>query len=505
MKAKLIHIIMAIAFLPLWVNGQDTTFIYTYGGKSYDEGSDLEQTSDSGFIMLGTTGSFGNGNSDIYVVKTDSLGTYQWSKTYGGAASDIGLSIAQTYDGGYIITGYTNSFGAGAYDVYLVKTNSTGDTTWTQTYGGSDWDFGYSVKQTADSGYIITGETSSFGNGGNDIYLIRTDAMGDTLWTKTYGGTNMDYGRSVQITFDGGYIIAGGTSSFGAGKVDAYVVRTDVNGDTLWTNTFGGSEDDFANAIIQSLDTGFAFIGTTESFGYGAKDGYFLKMTKNGNFSWYQTFVGSTDDEGKDLKQLANAGYLLIGTVTGFGEGEIDFVFYITDPGGWSLYNRTYGSLLDDVGDAVEINQNGGYALFGTTNGYGVGLTDFYLITVDTIGHDFLGNPITNSAPGIPIEDTVLFLSASYSKDIDYNSLLVYPNPNYGKFKLQISSSSSNSISYDLKVFNILGQEVINLENITTETEINAQYLMPGVYLYRGTSNKRSEENFSGKISILKN
>ncbi len=153
-----------------------------------------------------------------------------WIRTYGGPNYDWSNSVQQASDGGYIISGSTNSFGAGSYDVYLVKTDSQGDTLWTRTYGGSHDDRGYSVQQTSDGGCIIAGYTSSFGEGYDDVYLIRTDASGDTLWTRTYGGTANDYGYSVQQTSDGGYITGGYTSSFGAGVWDVYLIKTDANG-----------------------------------------------------------------------------------------------------------------------------------------------------------------------------------------------------------------------------------------------------------------------------------
>jgi hypothetical protein len=174
--------------------------------------------------------SFGAGSYDVYLVKTDSIGDTLWTRTYGGTTMDVGQSVAQTADGGYIVAGATFSYGAGMVDVYLIKTDSVGDTAWTRTYGDSDFDGGESVAQTSDGGYIVTGYTESYGAGMEDAYLIKADSLGDTLWTNTFGGNDEDWGYSVTQTADGGYIIAGWTSSYGAGMVDFYLIKTDPLG-----------------------------------------------------------------------------------------------------------------------------------------------------------------------------------------------------------------------------------------------------------------------------------
>ena len=150
-----------------------------------------------------------------------------WERIYGGSEVEKGYSVQQTSDGGYIIAG-----GSSPGDVYLIKTGASGDSIWTRTYGGSEDDGGYSVQQTSDEGYIIAGWTFSFGAGSYDVYLIKTDASGDTIWTRTYGGSDVDVGESVQQTLDGGYIIAGYTRSFGAGRGDVYLIKTDADGNS---------------------------------------------------------------------------------------------------------------------------------------------------------------------------------------------------------------------------------------------------------------------------------
>ena len=153
----------------------------------------------------------------------------RWERNYGGTNPDGGYSVQQTTDGGYIIAGLTTSFGAGNCDAYLIKTNASGNTLWTRTFGGTDADYANSVQQTSDGGYIVAGYTYSFGAGHADVWLIKTNASGDTLWTRTYGGAYDDYANSVQQTTDGGYIVAGVTSSFGD-SAQVYLIKTDSLG-----------------------------------------------------------------------------------------------------------------------------------------------------------------------------------------------------------------------------------------------------------------------------------
>jgi hypothetical protein len=219
----------------------------------------------------------------VWFLRADGFGDTAWTRTYGGADPDLAISVQQTTDGGYVIAGWTASYGAGESDVWLIKTNANGDTVWTKTFGGTDYDEGCSVQQTTDGGYIIVGTTQSFGGGGSDVWLIKTDANGDTVWTRTYGGVDSDGGSSVHQTSDGGYIVAGTTWSYGSGSGDIWLVKADASGDLAWAVTFGGAGRDDGFRVQQTTDGGYVIAGRTESYGAGDYDVWLLKTDANGD------------------------------------------------------------------------------------------------------------------------------------------------------------------------------------------------------------------------------
>jgi hypothetical protein len=248
----------------------------------------------------------------------------EWTKYYGGSGGDNGYSVQQTCDGGYIIAGYTDSYGEGGLDFYLVKANSNGDMLWNKTYGGPGMDFGMSVHLTTDGGYIVSGFTDSFGAGSRDVYLVKTDSNGDLLWNKTYGGINIDVGRFVDETSDGCYIIAGYTYSFGEGDRDFYLVKTDSNGDMLWNKTYGGPDRDFATSVQETTDGGYIITGLTKSYGAGGDDVYLIKTDSDGNMTWNNTYGGSDYDGGYSVSQTADGGYIITGETRSFSSGNRD-------------------------------------------------------------------------------------------------------------------------------------------------------------------------------------
>lgn len=370
----------------------------TLWAKIYDRGWDdraysIQQTPDSGYIIAASTGPNGS-THDIWLLRTDAYGDTLWTKTYGGINDDRSQELQLTTDGGFIIAAATASFGAGDYDVWLLKTDSLGDTLWTRTYGGEAFDHGLSVKQTPDGGFIIAGPTRSFGAGDADVWLLKTDSLGDTLWTRTYGGIDFDAAIAVQLTSDKEYILAGITRSFNIfSSLDAYLIKTDSLGEMLWTRTYGGAGDDFFESVQQTFDGGYIMTGFVASYG-NAGDLYLIKTDENGDTLWTRHWGNAHNmDYGYSVIQIPDSNYIVAGyysNSTGTDHYTDVWILKVSDAGDtlWTAkYARFSGdTALDDWTYSVQRTFDGGYILAGKTGFWVRG--DIYLIRLapDTVG-----------------------------------------------------------------------------------------------------------------------
>jgi hypothetical protein len=362
-------------------------FCKAIGGKNQDWSSSLIQTSDGSYVIAGFTRSFGAGEADVYVVKLDAHGNLQWTKTIGGPKIELGSSLIQTSDGGYVIAGGTSSFGAGEADIYVVKLDAHGNLQWTKTIGGPDFDVGNSLIQTSDGGYAIAGSTQSFSAGGQDVYVVKLDANGNLQWTKTIGGKKEDGGNSLIQTSDGGYAIAGSTRSFGAGEADVYVVKLDARGNLQWTKTIGGPASETAFSLIQTSDGGYAIAGFTASFGAGETDLYLVKLDANGNLQWTKTIGGKKEDVGSSLIQTSDGGYVIAGGTSSFGAGKWDVYVVKLGADGNLQWTKTIGAKNENFSISSLIQtSDGGYAISSYTESFGAGKWDVYVVKLDKNG-----------------------------------------------------------------------------------------------------------------------
>ncbi len=367
------------------VSAQQTSFPFeewnrTFGGADDDWGSSAQQTSDGGYIITGRTGSYGAGGDDLWLIKTDKNGKEEWNKTFGGADDDWGGSVQQTSDGGYIITGGTESYGDSKEDVLLIKTDKNGKEEWKKTFGGVYIDWGSSAQQTSDGGYIITGRTTSYGAGDHDVLLIKTDKNGKEEWKKTFGGAYSDIGYSVQQTSDGGYIITGWTMSYGAGGCAVLLIKTDKNGKEEWEKTFGVASIDWGSSVQQTSDGGYIITGWTMSYGAGGQDAWVIKVDKNGKEEWKKTFGGAEDDVGSSAQQTSDGGYIITGYTKSYGDGEEDAWLIKMDKNGKEEWKKTFGDAYYDRGNSAQQTSDSGYMIAGVTNAYDAGGRDVWLI-----------------------------------------------------------------------------------------------------------------------------
>lgn len=262
-------------------SGGSLEWTKTYGGEGQDTACSVIETADGGFLVCGYSTSFTYGGGVCWVLKTDSLGDTLWSGLYGAGADEAFSSVIPAHDEGYILAGWSTP-AEGGRDVYLVKIDEDGNEVFSKIYGGEYDDMAYSIEPTSDSGYIVIGNTWSYAAGENDIWLLKVDSLGDTLWTRTYGGANNEEGFGLAQTADGGFILVGCTRSWGLGQEDVWLIRTDENGDTLWSQLYGGEKLDQCYDVYQTADDGFFMAGRTRSFGSVRCDYYLIKTDEAG-------------------------------------------------------------------------------------------------------------------------------------------------------------------------------------------------------------------------------
>jgi hypothetical protein len=449
--------------------------LYTFGGDNNDNAEEIEATSDGGYIVVGSTSSNSSGNTDVYLLKVDSVCNYEWSFALGGANNDWGYSVKQTFDKGYIIAASSNSYGNGGYDAVLMKRDSLGGFVWQKKYGGQDWDFAYSVVQTFDSGYVFCGETYNNTSGYSDVYVVKTNPLGDTLWTQTIGGTLIDKGNCVIETSDSNIVIAGLTNTI-ADSTQAYVIKLDRNGVLLWDSAYGESFYEKSSSIIEAVNGDYVLNGTTSSFNTADDlDHYLVRVDKDGVLIWSNYFGSPGDEEAFDLKESASGILINVGYTKGFGAGLKDAqLFYITATGLWGGLGVTFGSSQDEVVKSLTIGSNDDFVMSGFTSSYGSGLDDMFLVRLDTI---------------YASQNTVLFeyndlVPISVHEYYNQSNVSVYPNPVNQYLNIEIDKFKP-TLDYAFELYSIHGELVKSSPLYFQSNKIDIGYFSNQFYLYK--------------------
>jgi hypothetical protein len=391
--SALAMVAMAAILVPSLLTAQ-TTFQRTYGGASGDYGFSVQQTADGGYAIAGGTGSFSVGDFDVYLIKVNALGDTQWTRTYGGAGSQVAYSIQQTADGGYVLAGGTadSVFERG----YLVRTDSGGETLWTRTFGPDSQEVQQveQIRQTDDGGFVFVDRAYDY-----DLnvvsFVVRTDANGDSLWVRKFGAPDSgDYfAYSVQQTTDRGYIVSGKTSR-GLGNYDSYLVKLDSVGGTMWTATFGDTGSQVGYWVEQTADGGYIMVGVTSYSDLSdGEDVYLVRADANGSALWSSVLRGANDQCGSEVHETSDGGYTLCGWTDLGMIDTLDAYLVHVDADGDALWARTFGGNAKDVGCSFQPTADGGYVVAGYTTSFGAGAEDVYVIKTDSLGNVGVAEP----------------------------------------------------------------------------------------------------------------
>ena len=382
-----VFVLLSFGFVVV-VDANPSVWSQTYGGTSYDQAESLVETSDGGYAIAGFTHCFGAGEADFWLVKVDSEGNMEWNKTYGGPDYEWARSLIETSDGGYALAGYTRSFGAGEYDFWLVKTDAYGNMEWNKTYGGPEHELFTSLVVTSDGGYALAGSTAAATPWAS--WLVKTDAYGNMEWNKTYGGTELDSVYSLVEASDGGYALAGTKFYLDAGEsaTDLWLLKTDAFGNMEWNQTYevvpSLVDRAFSKALgslVATSDGGYAITGVSSVF--GSEDFWLVKTDAAGSMEWNQTYGGPDLDWPTSLITTSDGGYTLAGTTNSSGAGDRDFWLIKTDSSGNMEWKKTYGGTEDDMAYSLIATSNGGYVLAGFTRSFGAGEADFWLVKTE--------------------------------------------------------------------------------------------------------------------------
>lgn len=417
----------------------DTLWTRTLGGPSWDYGFDGIETTDGGFLAVGSVQSYGTFVHDFYAVRFNSQGDTLWTRVIDGVGdnrNDEALAVVETPDGGFAIAGYSYVIGGFHQNAYVVKLDSSGNIMWTRIVGGGQGDKAEDIIVTADSGLVVVGGSLSYSVANTDMYVFKLNKDGDLLWTRTVGGSRSDYAYAVAETADGHLIVGGATNSYGEGAVgfleatDAYVVMLDAFGDTVWTRTIGGDNYEQIHDIIVTSDNHILAAGYSQTYGQGFMDAYVIKMNLQGDLIWAKTYGNSNANMGFALTEVSHGKYLLAGRTHYAAYGRDVFLAWFDADG--------YSCCLSGNGGIVN---SGGILGSGGIVGTGGAIID----SGGEIGHFFSKDTLCLGFTDIRIKHT-------------HTSIEVFPNP--ASDVVNISIATDNNVPFKISMFTVLGQKL---------------------------------------------
>lgn len=358
----------------------------SYGGSGPDDASCVDVATDQGYVVTERTASFGNPASDLWLLKLGRTGGIDWQKAYGAVKTDRALSVRRIAAGGYYVAGFSNSFGAGPYDFWVLKLGDDGSIVWQNTYGGGSHDFGQSLVPTQDGGCVVGGYTTSFGAGANDMWVLKLAADGTVEWQKTYGGPLNDYLFAVEQTSDGGYLLVGRTESTGAGSYDAWVLKLNSDGTIVWQKTYGGGGIEYARAAHEVSFGGYVVAGYSDSFGAGGYDFWVLRLNPDGTIAWQKTYGGTSSDQAFSVDETTDGRVVVAGHTLSFGSGLTDAWILKLNPDGTVDWQRTFGGSQEDYVTSIRQVPSGELVAAGRTQSFGSGMTDIWVLRLNPSG-----------------------------------------------------------------------------------------------------------------------
>jgi hypothetical protein len=468
MRLFWVFLFIIIASQSFSQNQDPNNWIRTYGGKGYDWGVAGYEVEDRKYIIASSSSSTYSGNKDIMLMKIDSLGDEIWRKFYGGDGIDWVKNMIVCSDGGYALTGFTNSKGLGGYDVLVFKVDKEGELEWEKTFGGADWDFSEKIIETQDGGFVIVGHTYSFGSGDADVYLLKIDSLGNYLWSKTFGGIKKDIGYGI-IEFDNNdLIIVGQTESFSS-DTKAYIIQTDKDGNLKWNKIYGNTPYAVLYDLKENLNKEIVVCGSISNNTNGDLDFYFFKINEFGVQQWEVIEGGAEDDEFYSMLITSNNDLIFVGSTASYGIGGKDAYSIIYLDGGGFRAN-TFGKVFNDEVRHITPTTDNGYLMVGSTASFGPGRNSIFI----------------NKADSIKGYDTTVVVNVNEIKlKNDLNRLIVYPNPFSKKSTLTIPESFFN---YSLNIHSASGIDVTNMFKISKLTNNKVEIIncnnLSGMFFY---------------------